>query len=258
MKFDVIVGNPPYNGPTEKKVGPGGKKLWPKFIDLGINHLAKDGCLAFVTPVGCLKSTVWNEPQSLLKFGTKEMNLVEIKTDTSIHFDVGIPTCFWILRNQKYSNSTLINNNKLDLANRFFIPRLSQGDDSQLIFSIIDKISQGPGSNFNFERKETVSKHVVGIKRLNHISKTGHYQKFNQVSDLNYSLNNEQEIQFLMNLLDHKLYRWINMKLRHDSVIYHNFINGFKHPNIFDESINVYEYFGFSQEEIEYIEKTVK
>jgi hypothetical protein len=258
MKFDVIVGNPPYNGPTEKEVGPGGKKLWPKFIDSGIKNLAEDGCLAFITPVGCLKSTVWNEPQLLLKFGTKEMNLVEIKTDTSIHFDVGIPICFWILKNQKYNNSTLINNSKIDLSNRFFIPRLSQGDDAQLIFSIIDKISHGPGSNFNFVRKKVCSQHVIGIKRLNHISKTGHYQKFDSVSDLNYSLNNEKEVQFLMNLFDHKIYRWINTKLRYDSVIYHNFVNGFKHPNVFDEFIDVYEYFGFSKEEVEYIENKIK
>jgi len=58
MKFDVVVGNPPYQAPQEAtgKRG-GGSQLWHKFAKLAVEKLAKeDGFVCFVHP------SLWRKP----------------------------------------------------------------------------------------------------------------------------------------------------------------------------------------------------
>jgi hypothetical protein len=52
MKFDVIIGNPPYNPPSiENRGGSGsGNKIWHKFIEKSFEVLEEDGIVAMVTP----------------------------------------------------------------------------------------------------------------------------------------------------------------------------------------------------------------
>ena len=53
MKFDVIVGNPPFNPDISKHVNEGsgsGEKIWQKFIELAFSLVKNDGHLLFVTP----------------------------------------------------------------------------------------------------------------------------------------------------------------------------------------------------------------
>ena len=53
MKFDVIVGNPPYNAPqnAEGKRG-GGDTFWDKFVTNSFELLKPNGYLCFVHPMG--------------------------------------------------------------------------------------------------------------------------------------------------------------------------------------------------------------
>jgi site-specific DNA-methyltransferase (adenine-specific) len=52
MKFDVIIGNPPYNPPTKVDRGGSGSgsKIWHKFIEKSFEALEEDGIVAMVTP----------------------------------------------------------------------------------------------------------------------------------------------------------------------------------------------------------------
>lgn len=63
-KFDVILGNPPYNkggirSHTGKQLKKGTKTetLWPLFISKYMKHLKKDGYLVFITPLSWLKKS---------------------------------------------------------------------------------------------------------------------------------------------------------------------------------------------------------
>jgi Eco57I restriction-modification methylase len=50
MKFDVIVGNPPFNPPKKNGGAPEGTKIWQKFIEWAFAHVDDGGHLLFVTP----------------------------------------------------------------------------------------------------------------------------------------------------------------------------------------------------------------
>lgn len=44
MKFDIVIGNPPYNSNVNSS------KLWPKFVEMGFGSLKTEGYMGFVTP----------------------------------------------------------------------------------------------------------------------------------------------------------------------------------------------------------------
>jgi hypothetical protein len=54
MKFDVIIGNPPYNPPSSVDRGGNGSanKIWHLFVEHAFKILNKNGTLSFVTPTG--------------------------------------------------------------------------------------------------------------------------------------------------------------------------------------------------------------
>ena len=114
MKFDVIVGNPPYQS-TEAV----GKKLWPAFVELS-NRLCKPhGYVCMVTP-----STWLVRPQGKsMKLMTQQMfmenHLLMVDTRTEQYFDVGETIGAWVVHKHKPANArTLIHthNGVLDIV----------------------------------------------------------------------------------------------------------------------------------------------
>ena len=57
--FDVVVGNPPYQPPSNNKKG--GNSLWPSFVTLGLDLLKADGYIGYIHPA------LWRKPDNKMR-----------------------------------------------------------------------------------------------------------------------------------------------------------------------------------------------
>jgi hypothetical protein len=162
-KFDIVVGNPPYNNDqkAEGKRG-GGSTLWDKFVIKVLNSFLKErGYLVFVHP------TLWRKPQSE-RSTSKDVS--ELMMKKQIHyleshdsndgmrtFNAGTRYDFYVLENYPIYTETLINGEdrkdvKVDLRNYDFIPNYN--------LELFDKIVAKKGDErcpilFNVSNYET-------------------------------------------------------------------------------------------------------
>jgi hypothetical protein len=98
MKFDVIVGNPPYQNGNEK----GGKSsLWRRFVSRAWDLVATNGYMAMVVP------KLPNDADDLGHIFV-ENQTTHVWTDVSSHFQgVGSTFTSWIVANRPSTDSTL-------------------------------------------------------------------------------------------------------------------------------------------------------
>ena len=162
-KFDVVVGNPPYNNDqkAEGKRG-GGSTLWDKFVIKVLNSFLKEnGYLVFVHP------TLWRKPQS---DRSTSKDVSELMMKKQIHylechdsndgmkvFNAGTRYDFYVLENCPIYKETLINGEDrkdvlVNLKNYDFIPNYN--------LELFDKIIAKEGDDkcpilFNVSNYET-------------------------------------------------------------------------------------------------------
>lgn len=69
MKFNVIIGNPPYQAGTKSS----GNTIWDKFVSDSLDLLEDGGLLSFINPPR------WRQPEDALSYIYKEYQLVSLK-----------------------------------------------------------------------------------------------------------------------------------------------------------------------------------
>lgn len=92
MKFDIVVGNPPYNASIAQK------KLWPSFVEIAFKHLHKNGYFVFVIP------SIWVKRDGIkIKRATKIFNTIQlnvINLDVNKYFPhIGEEICYVLAQN---------------------------------------------------------------------------------------------------------------------------------------------------------------
>jgi len=135
MKFDLCIGNPPYQG---KHNNIGKATVWDKFIHKSFEFLNDGGYLCFVTP------SRWRKPTS---------NLLKPMTDRQIHYleihdeidgvkNFGVQTRYdlYVIENKKNYKPTVIKDetgkiNNIDLSTVPFIPNA----EFDKIYSLVAK-----------------------------------------------------------------------------------------------------------------------
>lgn len=110
MKFDVVIGNPPYqsdNGGGSFR-GSTTNPLWFQITKNSINLLKENGILSFVTP-----TNIVNGGDSFTKLvlgNERQYDLVNVDFSADDYFKVGIPICRWVLKNSLTNEHNIIVN----------------------------------------------------------------------------------------------------------------------------------------------------
>jgi len=119
-KFDVVVGNPPYQGT-------GRKKLYINFIEKSFRILTPKGLLMFITPkLGLSFLCGQNISQKRLS-RLKQLELINVNDNIKQHFKgIGSDFCYFIAKNEDVKYSTVLldkngNKNKLMISNKTVI-----------------------------------------------------------------------------------------------------------------------------------------
>ena len=108
MKFDVIVGNPPYQDGSQEG---GQNKIYNQISKKSLSLLKDDGKIGFITPTSVLK---YSKRFSLV--GQEGLKVVDFTADD--HFDVGIDICSWIVDKTYTGDVTVVHSNGTDTQNK--------------------------------------------------------------------------------------------------------------------------------------------
>jgi len=104
-KFDVVVGNPPFQEEKIKKGGfsltNSGKAIWPDFVILSFNIIKRDGFVAFVTP-DSWRIGIQNRSKKEVQDLIWNNNIIETNSANKF-FDVGgnVNIDYWIVSPNK-------------------------------------------------------------------------------------------------------------------------------------------------------------
>jgi len=164
-KFDVIMGNPPYN---KNGTGTGGGTFWKYFVELSLNLLNNNGFLNFVHPLG------WRKPVGerasggdILESFKKEGHLIYVNIS-----DIKIPNFpavdYYVFKKEKKTNyltnvynkfKSFENTNTINLGGLHFIPNLVSDKSIRILNKLIKK-----GNNFSFEYNQKLKPNKTHTK----------------------------------------------------------------------------------------------
>ena len=168
MKFDLIIGNPPYQDDT-KSQGDGGttkrkqasSKIWPAFIKKAFELKTDDGIVSMIIPTSALKGTKlkgFNFVENV-----KEGNISEIVVGEKSWFEgVGTRNLYFVSSANK-TNTVSINNRSYNVTDfKRFIP----SKNTDIAASIVAKVNKfntrlftnGTGGLKDISKLEMISK----------------------------------------------------------------------------------------------------
>jgi hypothetical protein len=276
MKFDVVVGNPPFqnnleNGQKSKKT------LWSLFIQKGLELTKDNGYCSMISPDGWWSPTI-DIPQgkiSIFRDIFKKKNLIFVASNEVVkpYFkNIGTNFTYFVVQNSTYKNVTnFISNDGIlpfNIKHLNFIPKK------------IDKISLGihekimnTNNKFIFERyqkkdggmlddrhpyynvpKVKFSRGIAKFKVNGDNGDSGY-----DVFTYTYHLQNKETIESALSVLNSKLYHFVlNQKWNQ---YFTKFIPNQVHKpsleKVYTDSM-IYQLFDLTKEEINYIETNVE
>ena len=296
-RYDVIVGNPPYQTENKSTItkNTSNVKLWRIFIEKSLKICKNYMC--FVTPDSWASGTK-NPHNSTNLFNDifKKMNTMFISFDVNTYFkNIGVNFSYYLIQNSSNIGQTLIKSDNiisiLDLSKFNLLPNKL----NPIIFNILKKISKENKFDFKMDRKdyygdslfkEKSDKYNIPVycgvsKGIYYSNKKSLYYNIpkvftHRISTLkmisdsdglistNYSqvyvLKQTEISDVIVKLFDTKLYKFLYKLFQYTQ--YNESITLNQLPKVdlthYWTEQELYNYFNLTQEEIDLIEKTIK
>jgi site-specific DNA-methyltransferase (adenine-specific) len=144
MKFDIIIGNPPYQNSNKSS-----DKLWPHFASKSFDMINPDGYVALVTPNGWFTKP---DGQKFKKMTTTfaQMQPKVINLDGSQYFpEVGESIGWWVVKNCKNTHPARIVKDGVSYDLAWTGAKLALTDDDKMVEQIVAKV-HGHSTTFDF------------------------------------------------------------------------------------------------------------
>lgn len=139
MKFDVVIGNPPYQESTKTIKDENNKQggLWWKIVKKAMNHVKEDGIIAMVVPTSLFSAGGFGTKlHKVSELKSNDFTLKKVWNNVDEYFNVGIRISAFIAKKDK---STTVN--VVDLSETFDVDYTIPVpfDFNKTTFSIIKK-----------------------------------------------------------------------------------------------------------------------
>jgi len=186
VKYDIILGNPPYN---QNGVNKGGGTLWPKFVWKAFRMVKEGGYITFVHPLGWRKfysPTDRKNQGSIWTHIRNNYSLVYINLDDRPRFkkagNVGVLTDYYVIKADKSEPNTEYSvhfngqeeTGRANLLRLSFLPHLL----GEMTLNILKKLFSATGMpisivyNQSFKPKKT-DMLASGVPHFHYIAKDG-------------------------------------------------------------------------------------
>jgi hypothetical protein len=295
MKFDIIVGNPPYQQVDENgnSIAGGGIKLWEKFLRTSIGELLKDnGYLCYITPSSWRNYGNKCFVEIFQTYATKYINILT----AGKHFNVGSNFDWYIIQKSAPIKDTTIEweseKKVIDLSTVKGLP------SKPMMFGILEKFC-GRSDYFNVQNIQThhhtrehmsrnqkrgfiypikhsgaqelwwsSRKHDFQDDKKVLLSRAGYMNPFYDEGKMGTTQEchfilvlSKKEGKFIIKLLNSKLYKFFVYQSKTSGFNDFKLLNLLPYPKdlkIDFTDNDLYEYFNLTPEEILLIEETIK
>lgn len=159
MKFDVVVGNPPFQ---DGKKDTGQNKVYNQFSKQGLCLLTPQGVLALITPTSVLKKSK--------RFSLINLNgLKYVDFNANEHFDVGVDICWWLVDKAHTGDVSVIDGEIVTQQSNDHPIRKSSNTDSKFI-KIYDALKKATATpDLRMFRQNNFGPALSKTKTLEHV-----------------------------------------------------------------------------------------
>jgi hypothetical protein len=275
MRFDDVIGNPPYAHPNNPAKN---NKLWHKFVDQALKLVKPGGSIKLVTPSSIIGETGFGK--KMLKLFSTSYNMVSIDYTADKYFSVGVDICRWHVINEPYKGETKVVD-KDGISYHDLTKGMPLTGDKLIEHSILNKIATSNHSRIPLKIGQSIAKddyvddgkfavYSSGqtVRHTNIVPNTPDCLKFvvsfsssykerftttGHIGMLNMwcSIESEDEGNHLKAIVDHPLMRFYIERYKKTS----GFTPAVKNAMLpMLESVeNIHEQFDLSPEEVEYL-----